>query len=165
MSAEFEIRPMRPEDCAGKGLVHSLAWHETYRGLMPDEFLDTRTPELCAELARSRPVDTLVALRGGEIVGFVCYCREAREFTARRGCSEVAALYVLRRCQGLGLGRALMEAALERLPHRRVVLYVLRGNGHAAGFYGHLGFAPTGREYTDTVPGGTITELEFMLER
>ena len=162
---DFVIRPMAEGDIPAKGRVHSLCWRETYRGLIPGGYLESITPEFCTDLARSRNIDTLVALCVGEMAGFVCFCAEARPFTAREGCSEVAALYVLRKYQSLGLGRALMESALGRLPHGRVILYVLDGNRRAIEFYRHMGFELTGRELREEVPGGELRELEMMKKR
>ena len=54
--------------------------------------------------------------------------------------------------QGLGLGRALLEAATERLRaagHREATLWVFAANTGARGFYERLGFAALGPVYDD----------------
>ena len=135
----LEIRDMRPEDADGKGYVHYTSWQETYRGLIPDACLAKRTLERCREAARRWPENTLVADLDGKIIGFACYgvCRDED----LSGCGEVITLYVLKEFQGLGIGKKLMDAALNRLAsYKTIALWVLKGNSHAIGFYEHIGF-------------------------
>ena len=95
--------------------------------------------------------------------GFACFLPEARDFTARQNTSEIAALYLLRSAQGLGLGRRLLEAALGRLPpHQDVVLYVLDKNRRAIRFYESMGFRLTGRTLRQETDGGAMVELEML---
>ena len=97
------------------------------------------------------------------LVGFVCFLPEARDFTARRNTSEIAALYLLRSAQGLGLGRRLLEAALGHLPpHQDVALYVLDKNRRAIRFYEFMGFRLTGRTLRQETEGGPMAELEML---
>ena len=72
---------------------------------------------------------------------------------------------MLRDHQGKGVGGVLLDRALELLPEKKVALFVLRGNEQAIGFYRHRGFRFTGRELTQKVTGGELTELEMALER
>ena len=160
------IKPMETEaETAGKAFVHYTAWLETYPGLMPREYLEGRSPEKCQALARAFPENTLVALEGEETVRFLSCLPEARDFVSLHPASEVTGLYVLAAHQGKGVGGALMDRALALLPERRIVLFVLRGNERAIGFYRHRGFRFTGASLTQAVPGGELTELEMALER
>ena len=161
----ISIRPMRPEDAAGKALVHYRSWLETYPGLMPAEYLNGRSLDKCEELARRFPENTLVALDGAQVVGFACYALKARAFVSLRPASELAALYVLKDWQGQGVGSALLSRCLALLPERRVALFVLQGNENAVRFYESRGFAFTGHSLTQPVPGGSLTELEMVRER
>lgn len=135
----FEIRDMTPEDADGKGYVHWKSWQETYRGLIPEAHLARQTLERCRDAAHRWPENTLVAELGGKIVGFACHglCRDED----LSGCGEVIAIYILKEVQGLGIGRALMEAALERLSaYHTISVWVLKENRQAIGFYEHFGF-------------------------
>ena len=161
----FHIERMTPATQRGKGLAHYQAWQQTYRGLMPDAYLDAQSPEESIRRAALLPDTTLVALEGARVVGFVCYGPEAREFAGRPGASEIMALYLLREAQGRGLGRALMEAALRLLPHPEVVLFALEGNDRAIGFYRHMGVCLTGRELRQETGFGEQVELEMLLTR
>ncbi|MCI6378680.1 MAG: GNAT family N-acetyltransferase [Clostridiales bacterium] len=160
-----QIVSARPEHSEGIGYAHYTAWEETYRGLMPDGFLDQRTLEKCRALSKAYPGPRLAAMDGGRVVGFACYEREARAFTKRPGMSEISALYLLRSHQGQGNGRRLMEACLAMLPHKEIVLYVLKGNERAIDFYKHMGFCLTGRELKQETGFGEIVELEMLMTR
>lgn len=140
---QLEIREMLPEDYDQKGYVHWKSWQETYTGLITPEELAKCTLEKCQNNARRWPENTLIATLDGRVVGFVCH-------TVYRGddlptCGEVQAIYILEEAQGLGIGRKLMEAALEKLAnYDTIALWVLQGNDHAIGFYQHFGFIPDG---------------------
>lgn len=159
------IREMTPFDVAAKGFVHYTAWQETYRGLVPEPYLNDMTVEGCVQAAEIDPIPTLVAVERGNVIGFVCYLEQAREFVQREDASEIAALYVLKKWQGQGIGSCLMNAALSRLPHAKVALFVLQGNTHAMEFYQRKGFYRTQRSISQEAGDGVIREWEMLLER
>lgn len=162
MMQSFQVVEMTGALAEGRGRVHYLAWEETYRGLMPDALLDSRTEEQCIERARhDRTYPTLVAVAKGEVIGFVTYAPQARDFYGRTEASEIISLYVLKACQRQGAGKALLSAAIARLPQRRVVLSVLQGNENAVRFYRKMGFAFTGRTFCQQTPYGELTEQEL----
>ena len=162
----YLIKPMTTDvEIMGKAYVHYASWLETYPGLMPEKYLARRSLLKCEETARAFPENTLVALAGDRVVGFLSYAPQAREFVSVRPASEIVALYVLRERQGKGIGAALLERALELLPERNVALFVLQGNEQAVGFYRHKGFEFTGKSLAQAVTGGELTELEMVLER
>ncbi len=162
----YTVKPMTTEaEMRGKAYVHYAAWLETYPGLMPREYLEKRSLRKCEETARAFPENTLIALEGDKVVGFLSYAPRARDFISVRPSSEIVALYVLREHQGKGVGSALLDRALEVLPEKKAALFVLKRNERAIGFYRHRGFRFTGRELTQTVTGGELTELEMVLER
>ena len=162
----LRVKPLTAaSEMAGKAYVHYAAWLETYSGLMPREYLEKRSLAKCEEIARAFPENTLVALDGDRVVGFLSYAPRARDFVSIRPASEIIGLYVLRSHQGTGVGGALLDAALALLPERKVALFVLLGNENAVGFYEHRGFRFTGKKLTQAVTGGELTELEMVLER
>ena len=70
---------------------------------------------------------------------------------------ELRALYVLRRHQGRGLGRALLRAALGPRP-RRFSAFVLEGNDRALGFYLRTGAVELFRR-PDAVEGHPVVDI------
>lgn len=151
---QFQIHDMRPEDMDGKGYVHWKSWQETYAGLIEPQYIARQTLEKCQNIAHRWPENTLVAELDGKIVGFSCYGRNDAGF------GEIFAIYLLKEAQGLGLGRHLMDAAVQRLDNDiPVVLWVLKGNDHAIGFYEHYGFRPDGT--VQTIPIGTELRMTY----
>lgn len=171
--ARFLVRPMNtPEDREGRAFVHYTAWHETYPGLIPESVLAGHTLEQCRKKVNARrfsnSTNTFVALdrkNGGRVVGFGTLSCHARDFVSVPEAVEIVALYVLQAYQGQGLGRMLMERCLAGLPRPRVALFVLDGNEKAIGFYRHMGFRLTGHVLNNETTGGTLRELEMVLER
>ena len=81
------------------------------------------------------------------------------------GCGEVFAIYILKEAQGLGIGRKLMDAAFEKLSeYDTIVIWVLKGNDHAFGFYEHYGFKYHGVEAPILI-GTPNTELRLIYRR
>jgi hypothetical protein len=73
LSSELRIRPGSAADADSVAAVHWRGW-ETYRGLVPDRLIDTRTlarrrAEWRQEL--ERPSDGLFVAEAGSVVGFV----------------------------------------------------------------------------------------------
>ncbi|WP_124098042.1 GNAT family N-acetyltransferase [Ruminococcus sp. Marseille-P6503] len=160
----FEIQSQTDRTASGAAYVHYKAWQETYRGLMPDEFLDSHTYEKCRRYADTYQ-NKFVAVVNGQAAGFAAFLPERRDFCSAESAGEIVALYVLKKYQKAGIGKALMESCLNKIEKREVVLFVLKGNENAIGFYRRIGFRPTGREMIQQVAGGEITELEMLLKR
>lgn len=160
---KLEIRPMRPDDMNARGYVHYQSWQETYPGLVDAGYLARMSVEKCQEWAHRWPDNIMVAELDGKIVGFSGYgpCRNP-------GCEnlgEVFAIYVLKEAQGLGIGRKLMDAALEKLAdYHDIVIWVLNGNERAIGFYQHYGFCFDGTQ-APIVIGTPNTELRMIFKR
>ena len=162
---EFIIREATADDAYGRGFVHYTAWLETYPGLMPQEFLDTVRLENRVNIAKRHPENTLVALVDGKIVGFVSYLEEGRSHVSIFPASEIGAIYILKDYQRYGIGSALLDEALKRLPHPSVVLFVLEGNQKAIAFYQKKGFRFTGKKIVQKVLRGELVEWEMALTR
>lgn len=162
---DFQVVKMTSDMAADFGYVIYTAWGETYRGLMPDSVLDGRSLEKWTEMARKRPENKLAAVCGGRTVGIVGYLPQARDFVTNKDSGEIVALYVLKDFHKCGIGRALVEKALEDIRYPNVTLFVLKGNENAFGFYRKMGFEFTGKEVSQEVNGDTVTELEMLLRR
>lgn len=152
METDAEIR--------GKARVAWLAWHETYPGLIAQDYLDTVTVEKCEKKAYDHPWNTFVAKDGERVVGFVFFGDDKEDSSL----GEIFALYVLKEYYGTGLGRRLMDAALEQLRDRAAVrLWAVKGNGRALRFYEKCGFRPDGAEkYAERL---SATEIRLTLEK
>ena len=139
------IRDMLPEDIDGKGTVHYQSWQESYQGIVDAGYLGWMSVERCQEMAHRWPQNTAVAVADGRVVGFGCWYPCQNDSTV----AELAALYVLEKYKGRGLGRRLTDYCLEKVSeYKKVILWVLEENHRAIGFYEHYGFVKTGEKTT-----------------
>lgn len=122
------------------------AWRATYRGMIPDAYLDALSVEDNAGFWRrilgagSPSVSVFVADEGGEIVGFASGNR--RDPPTLDFGAELSALYVRGDRQRRGLGRRLLGAvaAAERSKGADgLVVFVIAGNRAARAFYENQG--------------------------
>lgn len=135
MAHNIVIRPMVDSDVEAKGYAHYRTCLETYAGLMDPEVLAGWTLDIYQAIAQRFLEHTVVAELDGSAVGFGCW----------ESAGIVSAMYILPEYQGLGIGRKLMDALLERMTDcTQIRLQVLEGNDSAIGFYRHLGFRFTG---------------------
>lgn len=128
--------------------MHVDSWRTTYAGLMPDDFLaglayDAQERRWAGILAVQGPASFVyVVEQGGEMVGFASGGREREGDPTYTG--ELYAIYLLEEHQRRGLGRVLVGAVASRLAeagHRSMLVWVLKENIAARGFYEHLGGA------------------------
>jgi ribosomal protein S18 acetylase RimI-like enzyme len=137
------IRRAIPSDADGIARVHVQAWHESYRGIIPDEAVNAFSVEQRA--AHWRTVlgqsDHLVhvAESDGAVSAFVS-AGAARPGLPVPG--EIYALYVLDAVKRRGIGRLLFGRARDDLAARGFPsfgLWVLANNPAALRFYETLG--------------------------
>jgi ribosomal protein S18 acetylase RimI-like enzyme len=96
--------------------------------------------------ANREPVDVLVADRDGVVAGYVLLARPS-PLDSNRHVLQINGLAVDPAAQGQGLGRRLVEAAIEeagRRGARRLTLRVLGGNTVAQALYAACGFVVEG---------------------
>jgi ribosomal protein S18 acetylase RimI-like enzyme len=156
MSMNLIIRSATLSDAAAIASVHNTARQETYRGMIPDSYLDSvdisarKTSWISILTAHKSLVS--VALLDGEICGFVSsgMTSDVVHFPKTEGKTfdgEIFAIYLLGRVQGKGIGKALVRAIAEGLAKEgceSVIVWGLERNVGARGFYKRLG----GKEVT-----------------
>lgn len=144
------IRPATRADAPAIGEMHARAWAETYPGLVPAALFAEMTDPARRRAAWARNLaepllagGTLVAEEAGAIIGFISVCR-ARD-AALGTAGEVSGLYLLRRTQRRGIGRALLAAGATRLLAEGIAdaaAWVLDANHQARAFYAATGAVP-----------------------
>ena len=133
-----------PEDIEGNSLVHWQTWREAYDDLLPEEFQETMTLDRCRFLSQKYPENTLIAMDGKKVVGFISY-GNFRDEAIQVG--EIIALYVLKDYYGKGVSEQIMHAAFDVLKHFcEIYLWVLKDNKRAVAFYQKMGFSFDGQE-------------------
>ena len=139
--------------------VYIRSWQAAYRGLMPDDFLDSlsvedREQEWRSWLA-SQPTRQwcLVAEDDGKVLGFVRF-GPSRDEEAPEDAGEVYAIYVLPEAFGTGTGRELFAHANRILRERgfaAATLWVLEANERARRFYEAAGWRLDGAITTERI--------------
>ena len=148
-----------PEEIEGKSLVHWQTWRESYDDLLPPEFQETMTLDRCRFFSQKYPENTLIAMDGKKVVGFISYGNYHDE-TIQAG--EIIALYVLKDYYGKGVSKQLMHAAFVALDQfSEIYLWVLKENKRAISFYQKMGFTFDGQEKILKL-GKPVKELRMM---
>lgn len=162
----YFIVPAGPSDARDIARVHVRSWRETYAGLLPAPFLAAMNADVHARRWRTSlmepgPDDVVLLAEGRE--GIVGYCSAGPSRFRLPGEAEIATLYVLRRAQGEGLGRRLVQDAARALAAhdaRSLVISVLEDNLKARAFYAHLG-GRAEEPRADRGPGGLVYEVDY----
>ena len=149
----MEIRPLRETDSRLEvSRIYEESWKSTYRGIVPQAYLDGIPAGRWAEALDRAGWDTLV-LAGGS--GWPDW----------PGFGEVVSLYLLPESMGKGYGKALLAAAVRRLAEqgfRDALLWVLEENRRARRFYERAGFTLTGDVMDDEIGGKPLREVLYL---
>lgn len=142
------IRPATKADAAAIARVRVDCWRTTYRGLIPDAYLDAMDVDASTQLwdrVLSAPPNTtsvFVADDNGDVVGFAAGNRLEEPRYALD--AELSAAYVRRDRQRMGIGRRLVAAvarAQQTNGAHGLIVWVIAGNKGARAFYEGLGGA------------------------
>jgi ribosomal protein S18 acetylase RimI-like enzyme len=140
------LRLAVPADAPAIARVHVASWRTTYPGILPDRYLSAMTVEdYTARWRRAlagpfAPSVVHVVEEDDQIVGFSSCGRQRDGDQPYDG--ELYAIYLLQELQRRGHGRALVEASASALADQgmaSMVVWVLRDNVQARGFYERLG--------------------------
>jgi len=140
------IRRARPGDAPAIARVRVDSWRTTYRGMIPDAYLDGMQVEASTALwdrvltAGPNTTCVFVAVNDSDVVGFSCGNRLVEP---KHGFdAELAAVYLRREFQRAGLGRQLVGAVAEAQRANQatgLITWVIAGNKAARTFYEGLG--------------------------
>ena len=145
-AARSAIRTATPADVSGIARVHVDAWRSTYRGVVPQAFLDGLSyrdrEALWTRVLNTPPRDSCLFVAEDAARGLVGFAHGARERTGHPTYEgELYAIYLLEAFQGRGLGRDLALAVVASfIGHgiRSMLVWVLADNP-ACRFYEALG--------------------------
>jgi GNAT superfamily N-acetyltransferase len=161
------LREAEPGDALGVAQVHVRAWQLAYRGLLPDEYLDSLRPEDWAARytlgsAHGTLPRTVVALENDFICGFATTAPAYTAVALHTG--ELCALYVDPAHWGRGVGVKLIKAARAQLAEQgfdAAILWVLVGNLRALRFYQADGWTADGAQRMQELWGVIAPELRL----
>ena len=112
----MHIRKAILEDAPAIAKVHVDSWRTTYKGIIPQSFLDKLDYDKRTELwinNISNPInEVFVALNDDEqVVGFATGSK--REKNKEADAADLTSIYLLEQWQGFGLGKLLLKAVME----------------------------------------------------
>ena len=127
-------------------MIHVEAWRAAYRGIVPDEFLDSLSVDeresTWKQILLTADAETWVAEQSETIIGWIS-AAASRDADPRASTGEIWGIYVAPGRWRIGVGRSLCETAeryLRRQGFTEVTLWVLRDNERAVKFYQSNGF-------------------------
>jgi GNAT superfamily N-acetyltransferase len=168
----MRIRPALPQDARAIAEVRVASWRATYRGVVPDSYLDALTPEESEDRWRAVATGEVpgaelrVCEVDGAVVGFAAY-GAARDPSFGHG-GELYATYYLPEAMGKGYGSAMLRevtARLVALGHNDMIVWVMEANARGRAFYENiLRMTPVeGARQSFAIDGVTIWELAYGL--
>ena len=143
------IRRATAGDAAGIARVQAAAWMSAYAGFIDPSKIAAKAENglerWTARVASDRALTWVACDEAGEVLGFVAAGRadETDLPSEQTGC--LFALYVDPERWSRGVGRGLLECAVEWMRGEgwtQAVLWVLVGNGRARAFYAKAGWRP-----------------------
>ena len=150
----MDLRPATVADIPAIARVHLDSWRATYRGLVSESFLQTRTYERSEERWReflaTSTANTYLVQSSNNTVGIITLgsARDADVDATRTG--EIWSLYLSPEHWRKGIGRQVIAEAKRLLRsegYEVVILWVLEANEHARRFYETMGFALDGSSH------------------
>lgn len=166
MASPIVIRPATQTDAPAIAQVHVASWQTTYKGLLPNEVIASRTLEQRVDIwtrVLTQYTDrqfTFVAVEDDKVVGFSNGGKEREGDPTYT--SEIYSIYLLAEAQRKGVGRRLLVAsakALLGMRHTTMIIWVLKDNP-AEQFYTAIGGEPL-KEKTEMMGDTQVTEIGY----
>ncbi len=165
MKSSLIVRPVAAADEAAIALLHAESWRSTYRGILPDRYLDQellqdRKDHWARVFAGQAGTHiTHIAELAGQPAGFICI---------RIGYDEgydgtIDNLHISPELTGSGIGRRLLISGITAFRDaggRSVCLWVFDANEGAVRFYERLGGTVTQTGF-DSLGGGKAAHRQF----
>jgi ribosomal protein S18 acetylase RimI-like enzyme len=161
------IRDALQTDAAGIARVHVNSWRTTYRGIVPDQVLDSLSLERREQYwhdllsdPKNQDINLVADVPPVGIAGFASAGKERTGEFPYQG--ELYAIYILKAYQGRGVGRQLVEAIVLRLQEQgltSMMVWVLKDNLFRA-FYEALGGQEVG-EQDIKIGDSTLVEVAY----
>ncbi|MFY9655892.1 MAG: GNAT family N-acetyltransferase [Methylocystis sp.] len=166
------IRAATVQDADTIAQIHVAAWRECYAELFPAEALASldiaERARLWREIILAGPASgatLLLEFAGEGAVGFSsCGAQRSDRLREQGFLGEFEAVYIVKRGQQRGGGRALMRAMARHLLGQgceAASVWVFRDNPPARRFYEALGAVATGIDGTWTTLGQTLPDLSY----
>lgn len=144
--------------------VYESSWKYTYKGIIPQEYLDSIPKGRWVNNIITSGIYSLVMTENGYIIGTASFCRSRWEQYSDFG--EIVSIYFLPEYIGKGYGKRLLQRCIEelnRLGFTGILLWVLEDNIRARYFYEKNGFHFSGEYRHDNIGGKEVGEVMYQL--
>lgn len=141
----YVIRKMEKRDCKAVAHVVTVSWNETYKGIVPDNFLNNlykneeeRSINLFNNFDELKNHEFVLEIND-EIVGFINVGKS--DDSDYLDCGEIYALYIINNYKGQGFGKKMVEVGigeLKNMGYEKMIIGCLEGN-KSNEFYKHIG--------------------------
>ncbi|OZM58332.1 hypothetical protein CIB95_01820 [Lottiidibacillus patelloidae] len=150
------IRAMDKRDISQVQHVAEVAWNDTYKGILPQDFIDKFVAKAYSSANLEKRLEEtifLVSDNNGHIEGFISVTNEEN--------AELAAIYLLPDYQGKGIGTQLLQEAINKLPKLvSMIVYVEKENGKGLNFYIAKGFQIE-EEFNEELLGHKVSTVKL----
>jgi len=164
------IRKVLLEDAYEYAALHIACWEDAYRGIIPDEYLDSmrsdieQRAERCKQnISEPGDIEFYYITHGDEMVGRLVFSGSRDDDKPDAG--EVCAIYLLADHWGKSYGKQMMDfaaAALRSKGYKEIIVWVLEENSRARCFYEKYGFLYDGARKEIEI-GKTLVEIRYAL--
>ncbi|HYD35150.1 MAG TPA: GNAT family N-acetyltransferase [Vitreimonas sp.] len=170
--AQSLVRNATSADALAIAQIHVKTWQCTYRGQVPDSFLDSMSVQQRKEdwqKALDNPakdIYALVAEVDSKIVGW-CTGGVNRDEDVDKDTGELHGIYIDPEYIAKGVGTALMEYLLQLLRkdgYKKATLWVLDTNQQTREFYEKKGWRVEGRTKVEPRDGFSLNEVRYIIE-
>lgn len=163
----FEIRRAKPGDQESLAQIHIQSWQEAYKGLVPQDYLDSLPNELPSRIQNwtrnlANPERwAWVATIQDQIVGFILFGLPRDK--EREDYIELGAIYLLESYKGQNIGFSLLQTGfhfMKSVGYKKSYCWVLMGNP-TINFYEKTGAKHYGLTKEDDIGGKIFEELAY----
>ena len=163
----YRIRYATISDAQILGEIHSASWRKAYKGIIPDEILDSFTPEKRESFFRSALTEgweeDAIIFNGNQPLGLISIGK-SRDSDLPGDCGEIWGIYLLPEYWNQGIGSKLIDWGIDELKKRSYVhvsLWVLEENMNARRFYERKGFIHDGTKKAIRI-GIDLKEIRYV---
>jgi ribosomal protein S18 acetylase RimI-like enzyme len=167
MTTDVQVLPATAADESAIAALHAASWRATYRGVLPDAFLDhalleDRQRHWHERMHRPLPTQiVLKAVAGDALVGFACSYLDTDKVWG----ALIDNLHVAPHVTGGGIGWHLLDATMASVrnarPHSRLHLWVFAANRRARRFYERHGGIAIEEQLVEVLPGVNVPEVRY----
>lgn len=140
---EINYKIADENDAYGISYVSAYSWNETYKGLLPDDYLERRIKSILDKVEKTKKfvkdyAGSYIVVRDGKnVIGILAYTK-----SSEKDYGYLEALYVLKKYQGMGIGKHLFKMAvngLKNMGYNKMKLECMVGNNTLNFYKKYLG--------------------------